>query len=387
MPTTRMRVATALSVLLLTGAPGTLATAATTAEVGAVDAPLDALVVEPPSPVPGTDRARHLVYEVLLRNVTAVALRVERLDVVDARWSRSLATYSRSEVERVLLVASDAGVRPGGVVPPGAFALVVLDVRLQDGQPAPAGVEHRFVLMPEGDVRAAPRMVTIAPTPVGTRAPASVSAPLHLDHLVVLGCCGPPFTHRNSLSGTGSDPSAPQRYAIDFLQLDDQLQSFAGDPARNESYFIFGAEVSAVAPGRVVAVRDGLPENTPGVPPEVAAGDGPGNFVVQDLGEGRLALYSHLRTGSISVRPGDEVAPGQRLGAVGNNGRSSEPHLHFQVMDGGTDEGLPYVFDAFRLEGRIAGLDRTPPFPVVVPAPPAHREAQLPLTGDLVSFR
>ena len=384
MPTTKIGIAGVVSLLLLASGPATLATAAQPSH-GEPAAPIATLVVEPPSPVPGTDRARHLAYEILLRNVTAAPLRIERVDVVDAGRFRTLATYSSGDVERVLLLKSDGGTTPTNVVPPGAVGLLVLDVRLHPGEPVPAGIEHRFVLVPAGGASRAPRIVTAAPTPVSSQPPAMLGAPLRLDNLLVLGCCGLPFTHRDALSGSEQDPAAAQRYAVDFVQVDEELRSFAGDPTRNESYFIYGADVSAVGPGRVLAIRDGLPENSPGFPAELAPGEGTGNFVIQDLDDGRLAVYAHLRSGSVNVRPGNLVARGQKLGAVGNNGRSTAPHLHLHVMDA-AGEGLPYVFDRFRLDRRIVGLDRTPPLPILVPAPPPERTGQLPLTGDIISF-
>lgn len=43
--------------------------------------------------------------------------------------------------------------------------------------------------------------------------------------------------------------------------------------------------------------------------------------------------YSHLS--ALLCRPGDEVSPGRPLGLVGNTGRSTGPHLHFEVWEGG----------------------------------------------------
>ncbi|VVB73250.1 Peptidase family M23 [uncultured archaeon] len=44
-----------------------------------------------------------------------------------------------------------------------------------------------------------------------------------------------------------------------------------------------------------------------------------------------VTRYDHFRTGSITVRPGDTVTAGQKIGQVGSAGRSSGPHLHFEV--------------------------------------------------------
>jgi murein DD-endopeptidase MepM/ murein hydrolase activator NlpD len=70
-----------------------------------------------------------------------------------------------------------------------------------------------------------------------------------------------------------------------------------------------------------------------------------GNHVVLDLGDGTFALYAHLRRGSLAVAEGEKVRAGQRLAECGNSGNSSEPHLHFQLMDGpdpDTARGLPF---------------------------------------------
>lgn len=46
-----------------------------------------------------------------------------------------------------------------------------------------------------------------------------------------------------------------------------------------------------------------------------------------------LVLLAHLRAGSVTVRVGDLVVPGDRIGDCGNSGNSTEPHLHLQVSD------------------------------------------------------
>lgn len=59
-----------------------------------------------------------------------------------------------------------------------------------------------------------------------------------------------------------------------------------------------------------------------------------GNFVVIEhiLDNTRyLSLYAHLRKGSVTVAPGQNVVSGQNLGDVASSGNSQIPHLHFGV--------------------------------------------------------
>ncbi|MCS6994204.1 MAG: peptidoglycan DD-metalloendopeptidase family protein [Anaerolineales bacterium] len=57
---------------------------------------------------------------------------------------------------------------------------------------------------------------------------------------------------------------------------------------------------------------------------------GYGNMVVVDHGNGWQTLYAHLST--INVVCGMSVGQGAMLGLIGSTGRSSGPHLHFEMM-------------------------------------------------------
>lgn len=70
-----------------------------------------------------------------------------------------------------------------------------------------------------------------------------------------------------------------------------------------------------------------------------------GNHVVIDHGDGAWGVYAHLRRGTVAVSPGDHVVAGQQIGEVGNSGNTSEPHLHFHLMndpDPYVGRGLPF---------------------------------------------
>lgn len=60
---------------------------------------------------------------------------------------------------------------------------------------------------------------------------------------------------------------------------------------------------------------------------------GYGQLVVIDHGDGTETRYAHLS--AIDVRPGQKVTQGETLGAVGSSGRSTGPHLHFELRRDG----------------------------------------------------
>jgi murein DD-endopeptidase MepM/ murein hydrolase activator NlpD len=63
-------------------------------------------------------------------------------------------------------------------------------------------------------------------------------------------------------------------------------------------------------------------------------------------GLGYTTVYGHLDR--IEVEPGEEVQRGARIGALGNSGRSTGPHLHYEVhVDGEAVNPLYYILDAF----------------------------------------
>lgn len=71
----------------------------------------------------------------------------------------------------------------------------------------------------------------------------------------------------------------------------------------------------------------------PGVVSFTGVRSGYGNTIEVDHGNGFKTRYAHLST--ISVKVGQRVALGQRIGGMGSTGRSTGPHLHYEVWVNG----------------------------------------------------
>ncbi|RMD60395.1 M23 family metallopeptidase [Candidatus Parcubacteria bacterium] len=160
-----------------------------------------------------------------------------------------------------------------------------------------------------------------------------------------------------------------QRFALDIVKLNKfGIRASAIYPKSLERYFIFNEPVLSPVEGRVLRSVDGLPDLTP---PERDANAPAGNHVViQPMGTEVYILLAHLKMGSVAVREGDHVHPGQILGRIGNSGNTTEPHLHIHcaTIDGndftGGGTGIPLSFGGkFLKRNSIVStrLDRTLP--------------------------
>lgn len=167
------------------------------------------------------------------------------------------------------------------------------------------------------------------------------------------------------------------RYAIDLVPVDARGRSgpidwrtliATEDPAR---FVGWGRPVRAPIAGSVVLTHDGEPDarvrrSLPAYlgfarsqAERVRQGIAglAGNCVVLAAADGGpFVLIAHLRRGSVEVREGDRVDLGHVIGACGNSGNSTQPHVHLQVtdsLDWPRAGALPLAFTGYRAGGAV----------------------------------
>lgn len=353
--------------------------------------PIDVVPLSPPAALLG-DGKHHLLYELRLTNFAAEEVALERVEVIERGTGKLLGGYEGPALTEILT-------RPGVEVShprrigPGGFAVLYLHTRAPAQAAPPAALVHRLRFKSAtGGTPADEALIVTEPLAV-RREVAVLGPPLRGDGWLAANILSNTADHRRSLVVVDGRARIGQRYAIDFVRLDANGRAFVGDAGVNENWSGYGAEVLAVADGRVAAVTTGLPDYQKGVrqPPATMETIG-GNSVALEIGGGRYVYYAHLKPGSLRVREGQRVRKGEVLGLLGNSGQSTAPHLHFHVADGVrplASEGLPYAFESFELVGYLPSLNHLEngetwsPQRGVAPAP---RRGELPLHKAVISF-
>jgi murein DD-endopeptidase len=324
----------------------------------------DLSVPSPPSPV-AIDGRQWLIYELHLTNFSREALQIQSVDVLGGEVV--LQSFGGAELGQrtSILAASRTDVQ---AVQPGERAIIYLEV---PADTSPLTLRHRVRYV---SGRAAAADVDGAEVVVRARDRTALGPPLRGGPWAAVYAWEWPRGHRRVFYTLDGRARLPGRFAIDWVRQDEQGRTARGDADIVRNSLGHGADVLAVADARVAAVRDGIAEServsaNPDHPLDEAAG----NYVALDLGDGRFAIYEHLKPGSIRVARGDRVRRGQVLASLGFTGDSTGPHLHFHVADHPSPlagEGLPYEFDSFRVsedgQPRARKHERPAPNAVVV---------------------
>jgi murein DD-endopeptidase MepM/ murein hydrolase activator NlpD len=115
------------------------------------------------------------------------------------------------------------------------------------------------------------------------------------------------------------------------------------DPFTAQKDFHPGIDISTPVGTKVQAPADGIVIST-------GISGGYGNAIVIDHGYGVVTRYGHLD--SFAVKPGQRVKRGDVIAFVGNTGRSTGPHLHYEVwVRDQAQNPIHFILDEYRTFG------------------------------------
>ena len=326
--------------------------------------------------VPADDDEQHLAYELFITSWHYTKdLRFAVVDVEDATTGERLARFDSKALEDpfTLRITQYPG-KPGPanrLLPAGRTAIITLDVKLPLGASVPGAVRHRIqfesdpnLQLVQDDGTLSSELISLShPLPINRARPLAIGPPLRGGPWR----CGNGFGPANSHGWIGAAEKiarmhVAQRFGCDFGKVDADGQTLPNpfpNIINSSMFYGYGADVIAVADGRVVMAQDGIPENIPQIdgkvimPVPYTDKTGLGNAVVLQIGDGQYAFYAHLQPG-VRVKVGERVREGQLLGKVGNAGNSGGPHLHFHVCDGpgpNACDPVPHVYRSYWLFG------------------------------------
>jgi hypothetical protein len=354
------------------------------------------------APVLASDGKYYVVYELLLTNTVNAPSSLKAVTVLDAADGREVYRVdAQAMVEQEALRLLDREPAPDAALPANAGRILMLTVTFANADEIPAALSHRIdTLGPSAfSEEIAPVSYVAAELSLAGQAPPVISPPLRGEGWIAAeGCCSPASHHRNGVFAINGHFAVGQRFAIDFIRIDDEGRLVAGDPSLEESWIGYQAPVLAAAAGVVVSSSDELPNSEPTIMPDqskMSLEEIEGNHVIIDHGNGLFTFYGHLDPGSVAVNVGDHVEAGDQIGLLGDSGGSQIAHLHFHVMDRANPaeaDGYPFVFDSFVLAGQadfnelVPALEGEAAFPSRAELDPVTRELEMPLSYTIVDF-
>jgi biotin carboxyl carrier protein len=305
--------------------------------------------------VRGDDGKDHVEYELLVVNAVDQPVTLTSLTVLDP------AAKELTRIEGPVLVAATQTLldkKPVTEIPASAAVSVDVDLIVPPGT-APERVTHRLVYsVPAGTSTAVfvePPVIDGPEVAINRRAATVIKPPVKGDGWLSTSACCTPNVHRDlRVAVNGRRIETPETFALDWALLKGD-RVYEGDGSRNDQFYVYGADVYAVANGTVVSVQDGKPDATPNkaMTPKTLSDFG-GNQVMLEIAPKVYAVYAHLQPGSLRVKVGDTVKVGATLAKIGNTGPSLGPHLHFGLLnrpDLFTGRSLPFVIDSYTLAG------------------------------------
>ncbi len=127
----------------------------------------------------------------------------------------------------------------------------------------------------------------------------------------------------------------PQRYAYDFVQIDNEMKTNKDENYKLSDYYCYEQNILAPADGVVVELKNKYIDTPRLKVGQVScnANDIRGNYILIRHSNNEYSLIAHLLKDSFKVEVGDEVHRGMIIALCGNSGNTSEPHIHFHIQN------------------------------------------------------
>ena len=329
---------------------------------------VEVVTPKPPTPVLA-DGKRLLAYELHITNFGVTPLVLKRIEV------GGVADFAGKELAAMLTPVGQSATADATTIDSGRRVIAFIWIAQSPNAPLPHVLRHRL---------------TFEDSSID-----DINVPVLIAHVPVLR---PPFDDGEWFAGNGPSNSSvhrrsvvplnghvyiAQRFAIDWLLIGKNGDTFHDNRDRNENYWGFGQPVHAMAGGEVTEVVDEYEDHPPGQPPPVTLANIAGNHVIIRIAPNEYLVFAHLQQHSIRVRVHQKVKAGQVIAKLGNSGNTTGPHLHVHVADANSvlaAEGIPFVFDHFRFLGYGHDFDESK-------HPNLPRLHEMPVDDEVISPR
>jgi murein DD-endopeptidase MepM/ murein hydrolase activator NlpD len=374
------------------------------AQSSARPSPVEVLTAKPPMPVV-IEGKRVLVYELHITNFGPSSLTLTEIQVFPSGRETSptgkaddakLADYSGSTLSELLRPVDESTQmgEPSNIgtqnkpwqLDIGRRVIAFMYVTLPEDLPISA-LRHRFLfdVADPSRSRGTPNDESALDgviVPILPRSPLALAPPFKDGRWLAGNGPSNSSLHRRSVVAIDGRAYISQRFAIDWVLVGKNGNTFHDSRERNENFWAFGQPVLAVAGGEVTEIVNGIPDNAPGKLPLVTLQNITGNHVIMRVAADTYVMFAHLRQGSIRVRLHQKIKRGIQLAEVGNSGNTTGAHLHFQVTVRNSvlaAEGIPFIFDQFRFLGfgKDFEEDHHPDLP---------RSRMLPMNDSVITF-
>ncbi len=357
--------------------------------------PLIGQVLVEPQAVKLSDGKTYMMYELMVTNATSLDYSIEKLTLEDPLNKNAVVgEYTADDIKSHLQPQRKAG--PTNVVKAYETSLITFCLTFE-GNKTPKAIDHVLSVKTGSPISILPGEADerIARTKVNTAAPVVIGPPLKGDRWFAANVADN-YGHRQALFPLNGGWIIPERWAVDYIQLDEENRVATGDTGVLSNYPGYDSDLLAVKDGTVLDVIDEFADLKIGETlANLDLSNAGGNYVVIDIGGGYSAFYAHMIKGTVKVKKGDKVKTGQVLGKLGNSGNSTGPHLHFHIVKGKdplASQGVPYVINKFSVTGQSATAELAEPFFTGAPLEMttnfkgAHTN-QMPADNTVVTFK